>query len=305
MEERIGSSMYKECPRAGYLMLWTTDDSIVVPTNCKTWRCLSCRDRVQGLLKSRIVRGCLLLGRSWLITVTFRTVGSARRTAASVAKVWAHFLRSLRKTYRMEPAWLRILEATKKGQPHIHMVMGNLPETLKTTCTGKTAGGRPNHRFDTKWLRKECICFEHVVARAWYEASGDSYVVDCRLVLGAAGAAAYMAKYLTKAVLSYETLYKLGFHRRWSRSRNWPGGGKLRLQATVDNQWVGLAWQRAAGMVGDRWSKWAKISEDHYLARRTGDNLSWKLEEKFRRKLTAKRLKGAFNESIRQKVRTS
>lgn len=291
--ESYGAATSTECPKGGWILLIHDKayQHITMPTTCKSWRCLSCRERVKALLKLRVVKGCSILEHTYLITLTFKTVNERRRTADSVAKVWARWLRLLEKKFQMKPAWLRILEATKKGQPHIHLVMGHLPTSLQASCTGKTQHGKPNHRFDDTWLHKACECLEHIAAQFWYTASGDSYVVDCRDVVGAHGAAAYLAKYLTKAAMSYDTLYALGFRRRWSRSRNWPGGKQLQLRATVDGAWKATVWMHSSGGVGQvAKDAFEKQSGTHHLLERVGDDLSFALDKRATRKRTIKTL---------------
>lgn len=130
-----------------------------------------------------------------------------------------------------------------------------------------------------EWLRKECDCLEHVTAKLWYEATGDSYVVDAREVMGARGAAVYLAKYLTKSAMSFDRLEDLGFKRRWSRSRNWPGGEKLQLRQTVEGGWAKIVWSARNGS-SDREEEWARRSEGHGLGARIGDNLSFSEDER-------------------------
>lgn len=65
-----------------------------------------------------------------------------------------------------------------------------------------------------------------------------SFVVDVREVLGPAGAATYLARYLVEHEMVREKMVEKGFVRRWSRSRNWPGDERLVLKGTAENAWV-------------------------------------------------------------------
>lgn len=141
---------------------------------------------------------------------------------------------------------------------------------------------------------------EHIMARAWFEASGDSFVVDAREVVGAVGAAAYLAKYVTKAALSYETLQLLGFTRRWSASRDWPREERLQLRVTRQRGWGRSEWIRGSGPVGERAGERVKETGRTYLAQRTGSKEAWDQDEK----MTLLRGRRQY-ESIRKKVLSS
>lgn len=105
--------------------------------------------------------------------------------------------------------------------------------------------------------------------RYWHEASGDSYVVDVRDVMGAYGAAAYLGKYLTKAALSYSMLQQLGFTRRWSRSNNWPVGDRLQLLATKEGRWSKVTFGISGRDLAER-----DRERGNPLLERVGDDLS-------------------------------
>lgn len=60
--------------------------------------------------------------------------------------------------------------------------------------------------------------------------TGDSYIVHTMPVVGAAGAAAYLAKYVRKSFGAEKRMAEFGMSRRWSTSKGWPGSGALKLQ---------------------------------------------------------------------------
>ncbi len=158
----------------------------------------------------KIEYGCSMEGVSWFTTVTFRMEGKKPVTADYVHKVWARFLKMLRLRHPLVQ-WLKIIEATKKGQPHLHVVMNNIgSDSCKPLYT-------------RKGLIKDCACVLHEISACWrYATYHTSWVVDVRRVTSAHGAAGYLGKYLLKQSNSWEKLADLGFSRRWSRSRNWP-----------------------------------------------------------------------------------
>lgn len=298
---KIGQAGSSVCPKEGFISLLTKSGrSITMPTTCKTWGCLGCRDRVRNLIKMRIIYGCLKVESSCLITLTFKTEGDSRRDVVSVTKAWTRWLRLMKAKYSEIP-WMKIVEATKKGQPHLHVVMG-MKKEVEVTCTGKDRFGKPNHRFDWRWLSKECDCLEHNVARYWYEASGDSYVVDARGVVGAFGAAGYLSKYLTKAAMSYETLEKLGFRRRWARSRDWPSGGQLSLVQTSRDGWARTQWVSASAIGPHMRQLWADDRGRSSLAERTGDDFAMLLDRKAVKARGIMSLRRFTHEAIRPEV---
>lgn len=63
----------------------------------------------------------------------------------------------------------------------------------------------------------------------WREVTGDSWIVHTVPVLGRRGAGSYLAKYMAKDHVQRGALVAAGFNRRWSTSRGWPGGGRIRL----------------------------------------------------------------------------
>lgn len=103
----------------------------------------------------------------------------------------------------------------------------------------------------------------------WYEASGDSWVVDARDVLGAFGAASYLTKYLVKDVEWFEGLRKLGFGRRYSRSRSWAFKNSVLLGTSL-GLWKRVSYVRKAF---ER-EREVKESETSWLVERVGTDIS-------------------------------
>lgn len=260
----LGVATSSICPRRGNIWLTTRDHGkFVMATTCKTWKCKGCRDRIASLIKLRIAYGVSILGRCWFITATFKTDDqSTRRDAPSVAKVWKVFLAILRKQNPEwnQISWFRVIETTKRGQPHLHLVVGGL---------GNANRGSIQARFRSAWL----------------EATGDSFIVDVKPVDSGPGAARYMAKYLTKALLAWSSLTKLGFKRRWSRSRNWPGG-TIRLYGTEMELWDRIDWTpwgRHSAVLAEFLTAQQK---GHPLVQRTGDEMALAMDsDKERRRL--------------------
>ncbi len=209
MRGNVGRNNEK-CPRAAFVELWKDGQMYTLPTICKQWECVSCQKKVRKRIMDKIEYGCSMAGPSWFITATFRRESSTLVDAPYVAKVWARFLKMWRLKHP-QLQWMKIIETTKKGQPHLHMVARNIGTE---TC-------RPD--YNAAYLRRDCDCVLHQVSQCWrYATNYKSWIVDVRPVVNARGAAAYLGKYLVKQTVSHDKLLALGFHRRWSRSRDWP-----------------------------------------------------------------------------------
>ena len=265
-------------------------------TVCKTWLCRACREKVKALVLARIEKGILTAGRCYLISLTFvNRRGHDQRNAASVAVAWRRLLRRLRNPNLM---WFRVIELTKRNQPHLHLIVGGIGN--------RTANCEKHpHPYDADW-RSACkfspLCVEHEWSRAWFEATADSYVVDARPVLGAAGAAHYLGKYLTKAMGSRETLVALGFSRRWSRSQNWPTGD-VYLRGT-ELGWDHTEWSWKGGDGYGYAAAAAQKDQNAYMLERLGDDVVRDIANKGRKRKLANKLKGLLDhESNRTKVR--
>lgn len=203
-----------------------------MPTTCKSWGCVGCRDRLKNLFGMRVQTGALALRRCAFITVTYKEGPRDSKPAQYVTEDWKALFRVLKREKHQLPTlkWLRVMEVTKKGMPHHHLIAG--PVIGRVSCYGAD--------FDIRRYRKHfdtCDCLSHSLARPWFQVTGDSYIVHTVRVLWSAGAAAYMAKYLDKSFGMEGRLRAIGMSRRWSSSRGWPGSGRLRLKQTVTGGW--------------------------------------------------------------------
>lgn len=265
-----GAASSSRCPRAGSMLLETFDQRrYLVNTTCNTWRCLACRDRMKSKFKRKVATGCSRLGRCMFITITYKAGSKRLERADCVAMDWKALSRRLRKhqPWLAEMAWLRVMELTKAGTPHHHLVMGPVPEDRKIRCWGRNLEiVAYMDRFDS------CECAAHCLAREWKAVTGDSWIVHTIAVTSAKGAGGYMAKYMGKE-FNEERAAALGMVRRWSTSRSWPGSGRLRLLRTL-----GEGWRRA---VYAPWSVESDIEGgDSDLRDREGDSLDQRLAEK-------------------------
>lgn len=125
---------------------------------------------------------------------------------------------------------------TKKKVPHHHLVVG--PTDFKIRCYGR--------QFDVKKFKRlfdRCDCLSHRMSRLWLAITHDSYIVHAVPVVGARGVGSYLSSYLKKDMYDRTDLESIGFGRRFSTSRGWPGNGRLRLAETLVNGWESTDWQ--------------------------------------------------------------
>lgn len=107
----------------------------------------------------------------------------------------------------------------------------------------------------------------------WHEVTGDSYITQVVPITGAAGAAAYLGKYIGKTMYEFEVLECLGFGRRWSKSNNWPGCKRVRLRGTVEKKWLRHAWTPGVLDATDKKDSEERNSRAYYMER-VGDDKS-------------------------------
>jgi len=170
------------------------------------------------------------------MTLTYREGSPRLQDAGCVSKDWRALWRRLKTVPGMkELQWLRVMEVTKKGTPHHHLVIGTVDGRIRCWSRDRFQIGRYQSNFE------RCGCLAHVWAREWKEVTGDSYIVHAIEVTGALAAASYMAKYMGKE-FDGERAKALGMARRWSTSRGWPGNGRLRLRQTEEGGWARSTW---------------------------------------------------------------
>ncbi len=226
--KKRGSLILGTCDREGYTELFTKEGrSVILPTTCKTWRCVICRRKLLALFRARVEIGASRLGVCGFITITYQADSKRLQDVRCAQKDWsALWLRLKRAGHRWE--WLKVTEKTKKGIPHHHVIVG--PIGMDIRCHGKTIRkGRETKRYTDRLAT--CPCLAHTFAREWLAITGDSYIVFATPVTEPGTAGGYLAKYMEK------TFDGDWVTRRFSTSRGWPGGGRIRLAQTVDKGW--------------------------------------------------------------------
>ncbi len=231
-DKRPGMASSAACYRPGSIWLLSNQGEYGwIPTNCNTWRCKGCSERMKERFKARVATGCSTLGRCVFITITYKADVRDPTDAGYVRRDW----KALSRRYpRLKSSlkWLRVMELTQKGTPHHHLVAGPISDGERVRCwTGNLRIREYERRFES------CDCLAHSIARHWYAVTGDSYIVHTTPVVGARGAASYMAKYLVKTFGQEDRAKALGMRRRWSSSRGWPGAARQRLAPTLTKDW--------------------------------------------------------------------
>ena len=225
----------ERCPKAGFIILTNYQGrSFVMGTKCKTWRCIVCRKSVLSYVKMRMEYGCLTLGRFYLITVTFQAESESAKDAAHVRARWEQLIRFL-KQRSPNLTWMKIVELTKKGVPHLHLLVGGVGKRTDS-CAPKGY----EFKFNVHTIHQRCAkdCLIHEWSRAWYAVTGDSFVVHARKGYSPARLANYLGKYLVKGFYQREDLKEMGFERRWSCARNWPRPEKLETITSANGGWA-------------------------------------------------------------------
>ena len=225
----------RPCRRSGFIKLTHKSGRVLVAkTVCKTWGCNVCRKSLLSLVKMKMEYGCLTLGRFWLTTVTLKQGSRHGMDASSVRKVWEPWLQVL-KVRNPNLSWMKIVELTKAGTPHMHVLMGGLSKDRVDCCYRVHEEIPFSRRFITDECPKDCLM--HEMARAWLYVTGDSFVVDCREGYSPARLANYLGKYLVKGFEDRQNLKAMGWLRRYSSSQNWPKLGRLETEVQRHGGW--------------------------------------------------------------------
>ncbi len=274
------------CDRRGAIILARKDPSSfladkterwVLGTVCKTWRCPTCRLKRHAMVKMRIVYGCTTLAASWFITLTYARDAAGNEDALSVGRDWYRFLRRL-KTTNPNLCWFRVIELTKKSQPHLHLIVGGLETANELTI---------ERDFRDAWA---------MATRR--RGAVQSFIVKAIKVQSAHKAAGYMAKYMVKAFYDHRLqLEQMGFLRRFSRSRNWPSPAPLHLEGLVNGTLINLGYRARYELTPQEQLSLQEAQEVYPEAlARTGDDLAIALGYRLNRMTPLNKLKGRITD---------
>lgn len=195
------------CP-TGALVGSTSTALVVVPSKCKRWSCNECGPKKARLLAKRIRQ----TPARRFITLTVRPSASESpqdaldRLNRGWRLIWKRLKREQGDNAR---GYIRIVELTKAGTPHLHIAV------------------------DSRFIHQRRLSRYAVEV-------GIGRVVDIRAIKSERGLARYLAKYLTK---SHETL---AGRRKWSASyRYLPPIGRVPLEEGE----LPLTWKWSRGSV--------------------------------------------------------
>ena len=229
----------EDCPRKGYSVLRRKfQNPLLIETRCKMKRCVPCGPAVRAHVALKAEIGSWIRGGSYFITITNKMGTGLQKDAASVQEDWRRFLYLFKRKYpemTEKMHWMKVVELTKAGQPHLHVIVTGLPGGIVDRCKG-----RKNER---EWVVQGCwqrtgTCLLHAVAKTWLETTkGSSWVCDASKVRSASSAGNYVGKYITKAYEGTE-LAKLGFKRVWSASQGFAPDLRVRLAGAVAGKWT-------------------------------------------------------------------
>ena len=270
---RKGSLLLDHCDRKGFVELFTKEGrSVILPTTCNTWGCVVCRKKLMAIFEARVELGCLRLGRCAFITITYLKGSERLQSARCVPKDWAALWLRLKRQGR-KWQWLKVTELTKAGTPHHHLTIGPIEGTSEVAChRRRIQRGRETAEYVDRM--RWCECVAHVFSRAWWAITGDSFMVHGLEVDPGKRAGTYMAKYMHK------TFEREWVKRRYSTSRGWPAGGRMRLRATAEHRWDYIRmWPP------DRFPKYGELNpEEGDLLERVGEDVVAALERRWRNK---------------------
>lgn len=232
MKDYIGSyaDFGNKCPMGSHIALNCGEHVHVKETACKKWMCKVCKKKLRALFVMRVIHGCSMLGGFWLITLTYRAkVPSDLRDAASVRGDQRRLLASLKQS-GWTTQWLKVIELTKRGQVHLHLIFKR--QQMLATC-------RTTRETYVEWFERKCRgnCAAHHLSWLWLRITGDSFVVDVSPGRSAGATGSYLAKYLWKGFGERSELKSRGFTRRWTSSRDFPRLSRMQLRGTLQEAW--------------------------------------------------------------------
>lgn len=95
---------------------------VVTPLYCRSWGCETCRPRRKRALKHDILSGRPTTFITLTVNPSYAANALERRRALSDA--WAVVVARIKRRYRLtELAYFVVVEATKAGEPHLHILL--------------------------------------------------------------------------------------------------------------------------------------------------------------------------------------
>jgi len=133
-------------------------------------------------------------------------------------------------------------------------------------------------------------------ASAGLAVTGNSYICFAVNVLGAAGADAYLGKYLSKQTEYRDSLEAIGWTRRWSSSRSWPRG-RGGYRGTIEKLWHSTQMVGRDALTVDKRKQLESVLEppkNHYLFERVGTDSYLDFERRLERRRMKAKIGGLY-----------
>lgn len=291
--EQLAASSAGSCQNPKAPILFGRDTkrkkAIVLRSACKLWSCEPCGARKAKKWIAKVVNGVNKIGGQWYFATL--TARADRRTPEkSLEDLRKGFFklrkRIIRKFGKFE--YVRIYHHHKSGAYHMHLIM-NAP--IPTKLIPATEAKREHHYC--KYLKDTSV------------ACGLGFMADYQLLRSTAGAAYYVAKYLTESIGVNSQGWAKNVHRIRT-SNNFPKLPDLTKESEIDWEYMqghNHLWMRAhlaadegyklygshgEPMTAQGMVKWMRKLQGHDYdeprdsdeSRSNGNNLSSKLDRK-------------------------
>lgn len=204
---------------------------VVIRTACKLWSCEHCSAKKSKYWIAKVVNGCNRIGGKWYFS-TLTARGDRRTANASLSDLRKGFFkirkRIIRKFGKFE--YVRIFEKHKNGVFHLHLIM-NAPIPTKLI----PAKNNKKEHYYCKYLKDVSV------------ACGLGFQADYQPLQSVAGAAYYVAKYLTKSIGDNSGGWPKSVHRIRT-SNDWPALPDLTDENDIEWEYMqdhNHLWQRA------------------------------------------------------------
>lgn len=158
--------------------------ALVIRAPCKMWSCQSCGARKVKFWIARVINGINEIGGQWyFMTITaHRHWRGSARSLENIRKNWHKLLKRMRRQAQAKFAYVKIFEHHADDSFHLHLITNvTLPYTEKEQKDGKT-------EYTSQWLKDNAA------------QSGLGFMADYQPLRSPAGAAYYVAKYVTKTI---------------------------------------------------------------------------------------------------------
>lgn len=141
--------------------------------NCKTWACSYCGPRRAKMARTSIRNNAEALGLKYFLTLTLdpskiEFIADRSFAVPYMRQCWNKFREYLRREFGCPPSFIAVLEFTKSGAPHLHVLLDRFIDQRWISATWDSLGGgricfikqvKVVHvaRYLSKYLTKELL----------------------------------------------------------------------------------------------------------------------------------------------------